>query len=213
MKVLLVFFISLSAYGADLVSTQLREENKVLEKQIEMNNQIIKARESSNYTFITDKKDTLIGKTTLSLGLERINWGEQQDGYAPTVSVSHVFENNFGIEGSYGQFRNYNFPGDSDAAFTNIYHSQIKYNYKTSWEGVSIQPIIGYVYYSVNSPDGGIADDSYLEDLENSELDAIRDRSGLFSGIAIVKSLGQNWVGTLRGDIGKSVTIQLGHTL
>ena len=196
----------------DLVVKELNAENERLAKRIEQNNTIIKTRTNSTLSLEESSLKTVKGHSEISLGLESINWGESQAGNAPTIGYSHKFHNNLILGLSYGRFQNDNFPNDGLQTITTITHGFISYNYLTSFN-FSVRPLIGYVQYHVSSPDAGILGSPYDTENELSKVLSIENRSGIFSGISIVKDLGANWNMTLRADISKSASLFLSYQI
>ena len=219
MRFLLMLLISINTYAAtDSVVEELKKENKLLEEKIETNNRMIQVREQSEYRFKAENFSSSEKTWMITMGVESINWGAEQNGIAPTVGIAHEWGNNIITEATYGRFQNDNFPAGGIQTIVNIYHLNLKYNYQTSFKGLSLQPTVGYVGYEVSSPDAGLLqyDTPEGRDAADDELwkiDGIVARKGFLAGIAIVQKLSKNWSAMLRGDIAKSTTLQLAYTL
>jgi hypothetical protein len=209
---LLLLVLPISVFAVDQVTEVLKKENEMLNKRIQQNTETINARKALKIDLSTVNLKTKKSQSELILGFESINWGEAQNENIPTIGYSYKFENSFMLGLTYGRFQNNNFPGNGIQTVTNIAHAFMSYDYKTSW-GISVRPLLGYVHYDVNSPDAGNFGYQYQRDSEKFEIEGIRDRSGIFSGISVVKELNKNWNASIRGDISKSTSLYLSYKL
>lgn len=217
MKILFLLLITLNVFASDPVSDELKKENDRLQKQIELNNKMLSERSElgskSSLSFWGISKTMQNKNSTIGFGFEAISWGEELSGFAPTVSYAYMFNNQFVVEGSYGVLQTNNYPSDGAQTITAATRIMLKYNLNIAIDGLSIQPVVGYVSYSVSSPDAGLANDPYDAEVELDNIDSIINRSGIFGGISILKSMGKKWVAVFRGDLMKSTTFQLGYRI
>jgi len=214
MKKILMILILLPivAVAEDKVISELIKENDVLQKKIELNNQMINLREKS-VTSINDIKPMIKkNNSEIFFGFENVNLTENSNEIAPTIGYAKKFENKMILGASYGRLQSDNFPGVGIQTITNIYQIYTSYNYSTSWN-FDVRPILGYVEYHVNSPDAGNTDSISQSNYEIDEINKINDRSRIFAGVSIVKDINTNWDISFRADISKSASMFLSYKL
>lgn len=219
MKPIIMIIFCFSALANDVVIQELKKENKILKKQIEANKSLIKMREQ-NREYIKPQAENTISKHmhnsfskssvknyNVFFGIEAINWGEDINQNAPTIGFGIDFKNNLGIFASAGRILITDYPATGIESLVGIFNAGIKYNYQTSLEGFSINPLIGYTHYGVDSPDAG--EDPATKEEELDQIEEIRDRSGFFGGIEFSQQFADSWAINLRADITRAGSLFL----
>ena len=220
MKALIIFIFTFSAFASDKVIQELQNENEVLKKKIKANNSLIQMRKENNSlaenTLTKNKslkkKQNSQTTTQIFIGAEELNWGDDYRGSAPTIGFGINFKNNIGLFGSVGRLLIENQPAVGTQTLVGVFTAGMKYNYQTPINGLSINPLVGYVYYGVDSPDAGNTDNSAEAENELDEIQAIRDRSDIFAGFEIAQEISDSWAVSLRADVTKSGSLFLNKT-
>lgn len=228
MKFLLIALLSFSAFAEDQIVTKLKEENILLQKQINKNKEFIQAREtlktnfkvkSDNQTVSTLKRkrsrNTEKEISNLYFGIESYNWGDGIDQGAPTLAYE-MGKDNWSVAFSYGQLNLSNFPAVGTASLVHILKGAIQYNISFMGDRLNFAPSLGYRIYNVDSPDAGNIDDAYMAQRELDLVQRIEDETGIVPGVMLSYHMSNKWDLAFKADLGATgrvAGLHLGYKL
>lgn len=224
-KYIVLFALSFSAFAEDQIVRKLKEENILLEKQIQKNKDYIQARENlkSNFKFnpnavVTSKvkrkkeRETKSDISNLYLGLDSFSWGDGINDDAPTLGYE-MGKNNWSLIFSYGRLGLSGYPAEGIETIVNVLKGAIQYNISMFSDRFIFTPYVGYNIYNVNSPDAGNVDNQYQAQGEIDLIQRIQDETGITPGVAMSFNMTKKWILNFRGDFQKTAGLHLGYRL
>ena len=219
MKLIMAFIlVGATAFAEDQVIKSLKVENEKMEAQIEKNKELIKMRQNSAYDIksLKDVKERE-RRSTFSIGVEKFAWqadlNNNRELASQGLAFSYTyFKNRIGFGVSFTRIEDYDYPANRTATLIIPLKAEVMYNYQI-YENFSLLPTLGYIDYSVSSPDAGNSDDSDINKFENELIEKIEDNSGFVAGLGLRASLNSYLVVTLKVDIGSisSTGLSLGY--